>query len=485
MKLYRCAVVLYGMGYLVPMLGWADETDPLEWRPPDSPPQFRNLLADTEYRRRAAPYLSRLPQAMKDASNQQPDHGLQLSGVMDFGPLGAKGVNTSDIIAKVDGKEVWGRWPIPRDEPAQLQIYYARRRKFGGIKLSTELDHLFSVYRRPELAYLRDKTRNVDYDRDVFVALTTAASAPDLAETAWHRATAAGFPRNRLCLASAGCLALAQGRSETALDFWNEADHFAGTEPLDPLLAFRVMIANYKLEKARDLATKYPEVFPGFSEGLALLIALHRDRPEKDRLLPPPAIRAKAMHRRDARGGLIGGNALAENRFLDRLIRREDFRVTPTSDRFSLVELASEQGLMNFDMRLDLTMAATDNRRAKFVKLARLLLIGSEKSDSSTEVESVVIGHVELEVPSGFSLTCFEPSTPIYFPDPLIVSDGTNQNSIRFLRVGGQLEVFVNERRILYQPIDPGVLLRGIHFQAVGTTVDVNRFALDELLPRL
>ena len=50
-------------------------------------------------------------------------------------------------------------------------------------------------------------------------------------------------------------------RPEAALDFWYEAEHNGGSEPLDPLLGYRVMIANHKLEQARDLA-QAPQAFP-------------------------------------------------------------------------------------------------------------------------------------------------------------------------------------------------------------------------------
>jgi hypothetical protein len=47
------------------------------------------------------------------------------------------------------------------------------------------------------------------------------------------------------------------------------------------------------------------------------------------------------------------------------------------------------------------------------------------------------------------------------------------------------MEVFVNERRVIYQPILPEVTLQSIHFQAVGTSIDVTEFILDEPIPRL
>ncbi len=67
----------------------------------------------------------------------------------------------------------------------------------------------------------------------------------------------------------------------------------------------------------------------------------------------------------------------------------------------------------------------------------------------------------------------------------MVASDGKGRNAVRFVRVGGQIEAFLNERRILYQPIPSDLMLQSIRFQVVGASVDVTEFTLDELIPRL
>ena len=64
--------------------------DPLEWRPPSSKAQFRNLLSDGDYQRLSAPFVSRLPQALKEVASRLPDHGLKISGVFAPGSLEAR-----------------------------------------------------------------------------------------------------------------------------------------------------------------------------------------------------------------------------------------------------------------------------------------------------------------------------------------------------------------------------------------------------------
>ena len=186
--------------------------DPLEWRPPSSKVQFRKLLSDADYQRLSAPIVSRLPQALKEAASKLPDHGLKISGVFAPGALEAQGVTSSDVITAVDGEELWGRHGESTTRPIRARIYSARQDGFRELQVTTDLGFAFSIYRRPDLAYLRSKGRNAAWDHDTFVGLVAAGRAPDLAETAWQRASAAGSPRSRLCLASGAQLALAQGR---------------------------------------------------------------------------------------------------------------------------------------------------------------------------------------------------------------------------------------------------------------------------------
>ncbi len=164
---------------------------------------------------------------------------------------------------------------------------------------------------------------------------------------------------------------------------------------------------------------------------------------------------------------------------------RDVFHADPSSDHFAVVELQDPQRLGDFELRLKLTIAPADQRRASYVKLARLILGGARSGDDPGGFEAGLIGHVELEVPSGFTLRNCEPGNEVYFPDPLVAADGKMPNTIRFVRVGGQIEVFINERRVLYQPIRPDLRLQDMRLQVVGASVNVTEFALDELIPRL
>ena len=463
----------------------AGEDDPLEWRAPASKMQFRKLLSDADYERLSATPASRLPQALKEAATKVPDHGLKLSGVFAPGALEAQGVTMNDVIAAVDGEELWGRYSRSREGTIRARVYSARLNQIRDLTVPSDLSFAFSIYRRPDLAYLRSKDRSQKWDRDTFVALAAGPTDAKLAETAWHRALAAGSPRNRRCLASGAELALAQGRPEAALDFWYEAEHNGGKDGLDPLLGYRVLIANYKLEQARELARKHPKLLPNVADGLEALVAVHRAQSKEERAAPPPSVLAKGMHRRDARGSLIGLSPGSEDAFLALLLKRDTYQTAPASDHFTLINLQLEEGVRDFEFRLAFALAPTDKRRAGFVKLARLDLSGTRKTDDPDRDEAGLIGHVELEVPSGYSLRNCVPGDDVYFGDPLVVADGKERNSIRFLRVRGRVEVFVNERRVVYQPIPGDLKLERIQFQVVGAAVDVSELTLDELISRL
>jgi hypothetical protein len=463
----------------------AAEFDPLERHSPSRPAEFRDRMPDPEYRRAAAPIVTRLALVRKEAAGKAPDHGLRLSESFAPGPLGTRGMGPADIIAKAGGKELWGRWPEPREEPITLQIYQPAQGRTRSLNLATDLGSRYSVYRKPELAYFRASRRAAAWDRDVFVGLASAASTPDLAEAAWYRALAAGCPRSRICLESGVNLALAQGRPETALDFWREAEKNGGSETLDPLLGYRVMLANFQLETARDLARKNPELLPHVATGLETLIALHRELPPEEKALPPPSFRAKGMHRRDVRGLLVGANPIAENQFLDRLMRWETFQVAPASNHYALVDLSLERVIKDFAVNLAFRFGPTDDQRADFVKLVRMTFSGTKPALDSEGTDPTLIAHVEFEVPSGFGVTGLEGSGPVYFPDPLVAGDGQARNSLRLIRVGSQMEAFVNGRRVLYQPLDRELMLRQVRLQVVGVATEVSEFTFDELIPRL
>jgi hypothetical protein len=463
----------------------AADIDPLERRSPSKPAEFRNRMPDPEYRRAAAPIISRLALVRKEAADNAPSHGLRLSDAFGLGPLGTRGLGPADVITKAGGKELWGRWPEPREEPITFQIYQPGQNRTRSLNLASDLGSRYSVYRRPEIDYFRGTRRTAAWDRDVLVGLASAASTPYLAEAAWYRALAAGCPRSRICLESGATLALAQDRPETALDFWREAERIGGSETLDPLLGYRVMIANFQLESARDLARKNPELLPHVATGLETLIALHRALPAAERALPSPSVRAKGMHRRDSRGLLVGGSPAAENQFLDRLTRWETFQTNPVSNHYSLVDLSLERAIKDYALKLTFTFGPTDSQRADFVKLVRLTFSGSKPAIESDGTDSTLIAQVEFEVPSGFGVTGFEGSGPIYFPDPLVIGDGRARNSLRLIRVGSQMEAFVNGRRVLYQPIDRELMLRHVQLQAVGVTIEISEFSFDELIPRL
>lgn len=211
----------------------------------------------------------------------------------------------------------------------------------------------------------------------------------------------------------------------------------------------------------------------------------NRSQTPGERSEPPPSVQARGRHHRDARPDLIGLSPLAENWFLTPLTNRDVFHSEVGSDRYDLVALQHPHRLGDFELRLVLTMAPADARRASFVKLARLIVGGARIGTHPDQPEAGLVGHVELEVPSGYMLRHCEPGGEITFPDPLVAADGKVRNSVRIVRVGGQIEIFVNERRVVYQPIPRDLKLQDIRFQIVGLSADVTEFALEELIPRL
>lgn len=463
----------------------ATAADLLEWSVPKAPPQFRRVLDADAYKRRSAPLDGLLTKAKTLSRTKYPDHGLKIHGILAPTALEASGLTLDDIVMRADGKPLWGRLSDPRRGPTRVQFFSVRSNRVRDVRVAVALQRAFEIVRRPDLVYLRGKDQNPKWDRDVFIGLTTATTDPDLAETAWQRALASGYPRNRASLASGAALAMAQGRPETALDFWYEAEHAAESEPLDPLLAYRVAIANGKWERVKALASEHPEIFGGVAEEAATLIANYRAMPAKAREVPSPTVQVAGMHRHDVRNDLIGADNITENKFLDRVRRQEEFEETVSSGHFRMLDLTHIEGINDFDLKFRFTMVPTDAQRSRFVKLARLMLYGATRVDRDSPPEAMSLGQIELEMPSGFSLGLTGGEELVSLPDPQIHVDGKRPNSVRYVKVGGLLEVFINDRRILYRPVDPTFELHQIRFQSVGMTIEIDEFILAELIPRV
>jgi len=62
--------------------------------------------------------------------------------------------------------------------------------------------------------------------------------------------------------------------------------------------------------------------------------------------------------------------------------------------------------------------------------------------------------------------------------------DGKQAIELRFLRIGGQGEVFINNRRVLYVPIDPNHVDLVFSIKLVGMTAKVEEIHISELFPK-
>ncbi|MHC5541728.1 hypothetical protein ACYOEI_26215, partial [Singulisphaera rosea] len=255
-----------------------------------------------------------------------------------------------------------------------------------------------------------------------------------------------------------------------------------GSEPLDPLLAYRVFLANGEWGRIKTLASENPRMLAGVTATADALIAIRQALPQKERDLPAPSVRLAAFHPQDARGDCFGADGHSENEFLDRLTRGEFVSLSTPTDHFVYLEIVHRPGLADFDFQLALTLKPTDDHRSNFVKLARLQLTGVVSTDDPKITIPTRLSQVEIEVPSGFAIANADAEPMIYLPDRQVIADGRRKNSVRFLRLGGFLEVFVNGRRAVYRPVDPTFRLHFIKLQTIGLTAEVDEFDLDDLI---
>ncbi|MHC5538385.1 hypothetical protein ACYOEI_09165, partial [Singulisphaera rosea] len=171
--------------------------DLLTWSAPKTTPQFREILDADTYRRLSTPFDDQLIKARKLARTKYPDHGLRIHGRQAPTTIEASGLGPEDVVIKAEGKELWGRLAEYRRDPIRVQYYSVKADRIRDMRVAIAFQNAFEIVRRPDLVYLRSKDQDPKWDRDVFIGLTATSTDPDLSETAWQHALAAGFPRNR------------------------------------------------------------------------------------------------------------------------------------------------------------------------------------------------------------------------------------------------------------------------------------------------
>lgn len=259
-------------------------SDPMNWKPPASPPALRERHSEAAYAELKKAALAKIDVAALRAPGR-PTDGILVTSV-DTGSQAAKlGIKPGDILMTVDGNQIGplagdadlGR--IRTDMPQQLAFWSSGT----GQKTVTIQPGLMGVdtYEgwRAADAYARSSERDPLWDDDTFVAASTFMSDADLAETALMHASKAGY-RGQLLAPLGMRIALGQCRFGDALAWGWPTFLRGGRLGSDTVkLLNNAALLDFKLEQSLALARAYPEVL-GKEEEIGKAAAAYRAMPE-------------------------------------------------------------------------------------------------------------------------------------------------------------------------------------------------------------
>ena len=261
----------------------------------------------------------------------------------------------------------------------------------------------------------------------------------------------------------------------------------------NPELFYRVAIANYKLDVAAAILRDYPGATGADADTLEHLARLHRAWPDRERLLPPPSVQVENLRRIDLTPILEAQAASTErNNYLN---ARDSFSISVPSSHYSFLEYKPRIPVRDMELSMQISIRPTDKKKTQYAREVEIWFADNTKntpvspeigdnreptllylafhSERPSTRDTIGLGH------SGIS------GTSITYADPLIKFDGKQLVQVRLVRIGGEGEIFLDGRRIAYAPVDSNLGNLAFGLQAVGMTIDVKHFHLDELVPKV
>lgn len=470
--------------------GQAQALDPLERPAPQEFPAFRKLVEAKVYATRTSSILASMNEARSRAEAGWPRVGKEVLTVEPDSQAARLGLRPGDIVTQIDDIKLWSADAMPRSERQQQFEYFSPVTgetttvsiEPGKLGLAT------TAYWRPEFSYLKGDTTNSKWDDAVYVGIVAAATDPDLAETAWSRAIEAGYVANADAAAAGAQIALSQGRVDVASDFAHFATNSdAGQEDVaHPLLLFRVATANYQLYEMLRIVVGTPQLTQIGAEELQSLIALHRRRPAEQRELPPPHVLAESMLREDLLPRLARQKTRVAGTMLPVLRRNETATLDATPGNYQEELLSALEPTPNVDVTFKYTWQPAPGDDGGFVKQFYAILQDGRR-DADLPPEAVhenahLIGWSHAERMAGLRFTSW--GSTAFYVDPGIKNGPDVEHEVRLLRVGGQAELFVDGRRLMYIPVDDTASLVWLHLRSIGSKTVIRDFKIDELIEK-
>jgi hypothetical protein len=464
--------------------------DPLKRPTPERMPEFRSVVSEADYSARAAKALEALAQAREQAAGHWPTAGVRLLKVEPNSPAASLGMKVGDVIVRFGDLKVWNPQIVPRFRHREFtcEFFSAESGQLRTVTIPPgAMGVQFGWYWRPELVYLRGKSTKPKWDEDVFVAITSASRDADLAETAWNRALAKGYSVDGHAAASGTEICLSQGRTELAWDFAyfaSRADQDGEIE-VHPVLLFRAAVANYQLNELRRIAVAHRQAVGLSPEEVQGLIDLHQGRSAAEREMAPPSEKAASMYRDNLIPRLMAVRPGPNQPDLGELLHKRSMTSAASIAHFQKDVFVPVEPTPNVDLSFRFTWQPEPGDAQGFLKQFTVnLLMAPDFNPSSEEFDfrPFAVGWGMGE--RALSLMLGPMATEVDYQDPGVQSGGDASHAIHIVKVGGQAEVFLDDRRLLYLPVEEDAAQAVLTLKSVGSKTVLTEFEFVELVEK-
>ncbi|SFJ41753.1 hypothetical protein [Planctomicrobium piriforme] len=460
-------------------------------REPEAP-GFRDLLPAGEFQTRLQAALKEIGNPGKLADSRAPVIGLQIAERYAGGAAEQLDIQPGDVVFRVDSEIVWGgSWKLTGKKRQKLQIYSQRENQVRTEFVSADRLGVDTRYFwRPELAFLRGKQRSKGYDEAMIVAAVFRGRDPDLAESCLAQAVKQGYAPDNLSHQLGLEIALIHNHPEVASQFADLlAPQFETDPTIHPVLILRSALANGQFELAYRVLKHQDRHQDEELDPVSYLAAAEwQRRIVAAQPVPPksPASLAQEMTVDDLESKLQGAAYHSIKTHIPALLRGDGILLkSQTGGDVHYALLQSPQPCLNFDITTHLRIRADDLAVASAeINSARVSLWASHRPDdlNTNAGFDYILAGIEFQSFHKFGLQFGNFSNRIWLFDSSLQETTGSVHKVRFIRVGPQIEVFLNGHRVLLAPAAEEIKPMDIEFRVSGMTLEVPRVEFKELI---
>lgn len=474
--------------------------DPETLAPPKDLPEFRELIKGEKWDAQYAEALTRLGPLDELAKSSLPESGTQVMFVVAESTAAKLGIVVGNVISEIDGKALdddYDSRRLTREQQFTVVDRNGKARRIDVPAGSLGFDSLDLAW--PERIYLRKGTRGAAWDPYAAVGAANCISKPDLAETAWRHALAAGYKPDFISDYCAAQIAWRQGRNPDALGYLARLQSRANVPGSLKVrtLTRELGLANFKLKEAQEsLPVATNAAYPGnSSERLASLLSLHRALREADRVGPSPSLIAtfpKTDLLPKIKPLLQGDKNMDDYQkwATKELIGKQGkYAEEIPTDHFRVLMESPGVDAPDAELVVQVQIKPHDLKPNQNGRLACFKLINCDETDPKgwsmrhPTTEGMLTASIE---PTGVCLVMQGTRECTLLGHAHVIDDtaANRRFTLRLIHARGREEVWINQRRLLYVPALERPKRVGFAIGAQGMDIDVHVefFKLDPTL---